>query len=47
MREGTSRGVPMPSVGTFYNILKAMQWRTRERKGMVEIPELEDHTVKK
>jgi hypothetical protein len=37
----------MPIVATFYNILKAMQWNTKQKKGMVTIPEAEDHTMKR
>jgi ketopantoate reductase len=38
LREGKARDVPMPVLTVFYHILKAIQWRTKERKGMVAIP---------
>ncbi|XRM43877.1 hypothetical protein ABZX51_007027 [Aspergillus tubingensis] len=47
LKEGKARGVPMPTLTVLYGLLKAIQWRTKERKGLVQIPEPEDHTVKK
>lgn len=37
----------MPTLTVIYGILKSMQWRTKEKKGMVEIPAPVDHTVAK
>lgn len=47
VRDGTAEGVPMPTLTVIYGILKSMQWRTKEKKGMVEIPAPVDHTVAK
>ncbi|KAL2816816.1 2-dehydropantoate 2-reductase family protein [Aspergillus cavernicola] len=38
LREGTSRGIAMPTATFLYHTLKAMQWRFKERKGLVTIP---------
>ncbi|KAL2868603.1 ketopantoate reductase family protein [Aspergillus lucknowensis] len=38
LREGTSRGVPMPTATFLYHTLKAIQWRFKERKGLISIP---------
>ncbi|KAL3468519.1 ketopantoate reductase PanE/ApbA C terminal-domain-containing protein [Aspergillus heterothallicus] len=38
LREGTSRGVPMPTATFLYHTLKAMQWRVKEQKGLISIP---------
>ncbi|PWY83377.1 2-dehydropantoate 2-reductase family protein [Aspergillus heteromorphus CBS 117.55] len=46
LKEGKARGVPMPTLAVLYGILSAIQWRTKDRKGLVEIPAAEDHTVK-
>ena len=45
LREGAAKGVPMPTLTVIYGIMKSLQWRTKERKGMVEIPAPVDHTV--
>ncbi|PYH47876.1 ketopantoate reductase family protein [Aspergillus saccharolyticus JOP 1030-1] len=47
VREGRANGVSMPTLTVLYGILKAMQWRTKERRGLVTVPAAEDHTVKK
>lgn len=39
MREGKRVGVPMPTVEVLYQIAKAIQWRVKEERGMVKIPE--------
>ncbi|KAF2877755.1 ketopantoate reductase PanE/ApbA C terminal-domain-containing protein [Massariosphaeria phaeospora] len=39
LREGKAAGVPMPTLEVLYNIAKAIQWRTKEARGMVQIPE--------
>ncbi|KAF2087297.1 2-dehydropantoate 2-reductase family protein [Saccharata proteae CBS 121410] len=38
LREGTALGVPMPTLKVLYGICKAIQWRTKESRGLVEIP---------
>ncbi|KAF7547514.1 hypothetical protein G7Z17_g7677 [Cylindrodendrum hubeiense] len=38
LRTGTALGVPMPTLSVVYNLLKAMQWHTMEKKGKVTIP---------
>ncbi|KAF2195697.1 hypothetical protein K469DRAFT_734195 [Zopfia rhizophila CBS 207.26] len=38
LREGTEAGVPMPTLEVLYNLCKAVQWRTKEARGLVEIP---------
>ncbi|KAF7846253.1 hypothetical protein BT93_L4763 [Corymbia citriodora subsp. variegata] len=45
VRAGLSKGVSMPILSTMYSLLKALQWRTRERRGMVGIPARVDHTT--
>lgn len=37
----------MPTLTVIYQILKAIQWRTKERKGAIKIPEPEDHSAQK
>lgn len=46
LKEGTARGVPMPTLTVVYHILKAIQWRTKQKNGLIAIPEPEDHTQK-
>ncbi|KAL1305507.1 hypothetical protein AAFC00_002378 [Neodothiora populina] len=38
LREGTKNGVDMPTLRTMYGLLQAMQWKTMERKGLVNVP---------
>ncbi|KAL3442579.1 ketopantoate reductase PanE/ApbA C terminal-domain-containing protein [Aspergillus insuetus] len=38
LREGTARGVSMPTATFLYHTLKAMQWRVKEQKGLISIP---------
>lgn len=38
LRTGTALGVSMPTLSVLYNLLKAMQWRTMEKRGLVTIP---------
>ncbi|PGH13213.1 hypothetical protein AJ79_03771 [Helicocarpus griseus UAMH5409] len=38
LREGTARGVAMPTATFFYHTLKAMQWKFKEQKGLIDIP---------
>ncbi|OJJ79197.1 ketopantoate reductase family protein [Aspergillus glaucus CBS 516.65] len=47
LRAGLARGVPMPLLTALYHILRAVQWKTKERNGFVTIPEPEDHSVKR
>ncbi|KIW88557.1 uncharacterized protein Z519_10603 [Cladophialophora bantiana CBS 173.52] len=44
VREGTSRGVPMPILTVYYHILRSLQWKLKEKKGLVTIPAPFDHT---
>jgi ketopantoate reductase len=43
LREGTAKGLPMPTVTVLYNLCRAIQWRTKERKGLVRIPPKKDY----
>lgn len=36
LREGEAKGVPMPTLKTMYGLLKALQLKTKESKGMWE-----------
>jgi ketopantoate reductase len=38
LREGLARGVPMPTMTVLYNFSKVLQWRTKETKGLVQVP---------
>ncbi|KAJ5325957.1 uncharacterized protein N7506_009059 [Penicillium brevicompactum] len=38
LREGLSRGVLMPTLSFLYYTLKAMQWRLKEERGIIDIP---------
>ncbi|CAI6335443.1 unnamed protein product [Periconia digitata] len=38
LREGQKAGVAMPTLQVLYNIAKAVQWRTKEQRGLVQIP---------
>lgn len=38
LKVGTALGVPMPTLGVLYHLLKAIQWRTKEARGRVTIP---------
>ena len=38
LREGEKLGVSMPTLKVLYGLCKAIQWRTKEEKGMVDIP---------
>ncbi|KAF7521494.1 hypothetical protein PCG10_008273 [Penicillium crustosum] len=38
LREGLSRGVSMPVLSVLYHTLKAMQWRLKEQRGIVDVP---------
>lgn len=38
LREGEALGVPMPTLRVLYHLCKAIQWKNKEIKGLVEIP---------
>ncbi|KAF2728122.1 hypothetical protein EJ04DRAFT_556955 [Polyplosphaeria fusca] len=38
LREGKAAGVPMPTLEVLYQLAKAIQWRTKEAQGLVQIP---------
>ncbi|KAF2711401.1 2-dehydropantoate 2-reductase [Pleomassaria siparia CBS 279.74] len=38
LREGKKAGVPMPTLEVLYQIARALQWRTKESRGLVDIP---------
>lgn len=46
LKEGCAKGVPMPTLTVLYNIMKAIQWRTKERNGLLLIPTPKDHAIK-
>lgn len=39
LRAGKERGVPMPMLEALYQLAKAIQWRIKETKGLVQIPQ--------
>ncbi|KAF1986100.1 putative 2-dehydropantoate 2-reductase family protein [Aulographum hederae CBS 113979] len=43
LREGRARGVEMGTVGWLYEVCGALQWRERDRRGMVERPERREY----
>jgi ketopantoate reductase len=38
LREGMGKGVDMPVLGVLYHLAKAIQWRIKEQRGLVEVP---------
>lgn len=46
VRDGTARGVPMPVLSVVYHQLAAIQWKLKEKNGLIKIPEPEDFSVK-
>lgn len=38
LREGKALGVPMPTLQVLYHLCQAIQWKSKELKGLVEIP---------
>lgn len=46
LREGAALGVPMPTLKVLYGVCKSIQWRTKETRGLVEIPAKEDFVAK-
>ncbi|KAF2097155.1 2-dehydropantoate 2-reductase family protein [Rhizodiscina lignyota] len=45
LRDGTAKGVPMPTLTVLYNLCKAIQWRNKQLKGLIEIPPKKDYTT--
>ncbi|KAF9893678.1 hypothetical protein FE257_009846 [Aspergillus nanangensis] len=45
LREGLKHGVPMPTLTVLYNILSAIQWHTKQKNGLIQIPDAVDHTA--
>jgi ketopantoate reductase len=41
LREGKAAGVPMPTLEVLYQLARAIQWRTKEERGMIEVPKKE------
>ncbi|KAH7143516.1 2-dehydropantoate 2-reductase family protein [Dactylonectria macrodidyma] len=38
LRTGTALGVPMPTLTVLYHLLKAIQWKTMEKRGLLTVP---------
>lgn len=38
LRQGKEAGVPMPTLQILFQLAKAIQWRVKESKGLVDIP---------
>ena len=38
LREGKKAGVPMPTLEVLYQLARTIQWRTKEAKGLVQLP---------
>ncbi|KAE8380158.1 6-phosphogluconate dehydrogenase [Aspergillus bertholletiae] len=38
LRIGRANGVSMPTLSVLYHLLKGVQWRAKEKKGLIEIP---------
>jgi ketopantoate reductase len=38
LREGRKAGVQMPTLEVLYQIARSVQWRNRERRGLVGVP---------
>ena len=38
MRAGKDAGVAMPTLEVLYQLAKAIQWRMKESRGLVEVP---------
>lgn len=43
LREAQRLGVPAPTLAFVYSILKALQMRTKQRKGLVELPPMKEY----
>ncbi|KAL1639892.1 hypothetical protein SLS58_007479 [Diplodia intermedia] len=46
VREGKAMGVPMPTLNVLYGMCKAIQWRTKESRGVVTVPPKGDFVAK-
>jgi hypothetical protein len=44
MREAERLHVPVPGLKVVYGMLKTLQWKTKEAKGLVTLPLKEDPT---
>jgi ketopantoate reductase len=38
LREAEKLGVPAPNLRMIYGLLKVLQWKTKEKKGLVTVP---------
>jgi ketopantoate reductase len=38
LREGKKAGLTMPTLEVLYQLAKAIQWRNKEARGLVEVP---------
>jgi ketopantoate reductase len=38
LREGRKAGVSMPTMEVLYGLARAVQWRNKELRGLVEVP---------
>ena len=38
LREAERLGVPTPTLRVVYGLLKGLQWKVREAKGLVQVP---------
>ena len=43
LREAHKMGVPAPTLGFIYSLLKALQVRTKQRRGLVQLPPMKDY----
>jgi ketopantoate reductase len=41
LREGKKAGVKMPTLEVLYQLAKAIQWRNKEVRGLVDVPRKE------
>ncbi|KAF2136913.1 uncharacterized protein K452DRAFT_258460 [Aplosporella prunicola CBS 121167] len=44
LKEGAAHGVPMPTLKFLYSVCRSLQWRTKEKNGLVTVPPAEDFT---
>ena len=45
LREAQRLGVPAPTLQFIYSLLKTLQIRTKQRKGMITLPPMKDYGV--
>lgn len=38
LREAEKLGIPTPNLMVIYQIAKALQWKTKEKRGLVTVP---------